>query len=104
MAPLSALAGPINTKLLRGADPTFVLNVPVGKTVTVLNFFHVTLGQPCTLYVVFPSLANSIAVMNADHPDARVDNKDLTIDGPAQLIVRLSFADFCILTYKLFPN
>jgi hypothetical protein len=106
MAPVSALAGPLHTKFIQGTTATFdfTLNVPAGKAVTVLNFFHWASGYGCDLYVKIGSNPLNVWTMNADHPNSPLNNKDLTIVGPALVSLVVQQNDACILSYKLFNN
>jgi hypothetical protein len=107
MAPLSAFAGPFQSKFIQGTATgiDFALNVPAGKTVTVLNFFHWSSGSFSGLWVRIGSSNNPyVWAMQADYPNSPLNNKDLTIDGPAQIAVTVPEGDVCILSYKLFIN
>ena len=77
--------------------------MPAGKAITVLNFFHDNPRLPLRLFVRIGS-SPAVLARVANHPDTPVDNKDITIDGPAQVFFLMQSDDSCILSYKLFNN
>ena len=109
-----SFAGPFRTATIIGTGASFdyTLTVPAGKAVTITNFLMFNqAGNPSevasiTLINDNPVVGNSaIRILYSASPDATAAQKDVTIDGPAKILVNIPHMGYqAVLTYKIFAN
>jgi hypothetical protein len=109
--PGPVFAGPFRTKLIVGTNtnPDFTLVVPAGRAVTIVNFlcWNVS-GDPNTVPFIAvsgddPTVEAARVLYAASGTDTAAE-KDVTINGPAQIFVNVSINQTALLNYKIFAN
>ena len=109
-----AIAGPFRTVIVIGTGASFdyTLVVPKGQAITITSFIQfnqdgqTSSAASITLMNDNPAPNTSaIHVLQSASPDMTAAQKDLTIDGPATILVNVPHIGFqAVLTYKLFAN